>query len=758
MRRPMSRPPGWLRGTNSLMAIVTPIDQQPSTKLDFALAYASLGWHVFPCHSIDATTHACTCGHDCKSPAKHPFSKLVPRGQDHATTDAATIRAWWTREPDANIGIFLAPSGLMAIDIDPRNGGYDTIDTLEAQHGPLASEVLQFTGGGGEHRVFSLPHNAGSLPGKLGPGVDVKINGYIMAEPSNHLSGGTYGWEASSSPLDGVVPSPLPDWLRGQFGEGPANRYELPAGPAKPLSERDRADLEAALQHIPAIERDTWVQVGMALHSTQAGTEAFELWDAWSRTAPEKYDPTDQTRVWHSFRNRGLSGVTKATIFDLAMQRGWVNVAPAAKPEIVTLPSSVPAATGSISPIPSVFLRTVADWLSGVPEEYHADISTVGALALGSVITGRLYRSELANWTSLLFVVSGPTGVGKNYIKTGIERLLLAADLQNLIGGDFYTHQSAIYTALRRAPAHLCVSDEFGDNFAEARKNNNSNKMTVFKALKKVYSDADHIFKSESYASFKDDEERRPIVNPALTLVGLTTPRQFFSEIKTSHIEGGLMNRLLVCSVDYEGVRTRPALSEEPPPELVEQIQRIHKPIETALPVPYDLQPVPQRVLFSDEAAALFEDFKAEQKARIADLEPTGMESMPNRWRENAMRLATMIAACERPHAPVITGTQAQWCIDYVRRLGTQTIGRLTSETGENDYQQQMNTVLAHIRQSGRAGRSLTDLSRKFRSIKRRDMAELKNHLIESGLIEEKTIETAGRSAVRLISIEGADE
>lgn len=739
------------------MATVTPIDRDPQSKLDFALAYASLGWHVFPCHYIHPDTRRCTCGHECKSPAKHPFSKLVPRGQDHATTDSATIRAWWTREPEANIGIFLAPSGLMAIDIDPRNGGYDTIDALEARHGPLASDVLQFTGGGGEHRVFALPANSGSLPGKLGPGVDVKINGYIMAEPSNHLSGGVYGWEASSSPLDGVVPSPLPDWLRGQFGEGPANRYELPQGPTKPLSERDRADLEAALQHIPSDDRDTWVQVGMALHSTGAGTEAYDLWDAWSRTST-KYDPTDQTRVWHSFRNRGLSGVTKATVFDLAMKAGWVNVPAAVKPETIASvsPARMPAA--SLSPIPCAFLQSVADWLSGVSEEYHPDISTVGALALGSVITGRLYRSELANWTSLLFVVSGPTGVGKNYIKTGIERLLLAAGLAELVGGDFYTHQSAIYTALRRSPAHLCISDEFGDNFAEARKNNNSNKMTVFKALKKVYSDADHIFKSESYASSKDEEERRPIVNPALTLVGLTTPRQFFSEIKTSHIEGGLMNRLLVCSVGYEGVLQRTAPSDEPPPELVEKIQRIHRPIETALPVPYSLQPVPQRVIFSAEATQFFEDFKAEQKARIAELESTGMEAMPNRWRENAMRLATMIAACERPHAPVITGTQAQWCVDYVRMLGTQVINRLSFETGENDYQQQMNTVLAHIRQAGPDGRSLTDLSRKFRSIKRRDMAELKNHLIESGLIEEKSLETAGRRAVRLVATEGADE
>lgn len=308
-----------------MMATVTPINPDPQTSLDFALAYARLGWHAFPCHYIDASTKQCSCANpNCKSPGKHPFSQLVPRGQDHATTDESTIRNWWARQPKANVAIFLAPSGLMAVDIDPRNGGYDTIDALEAQHGPIASDVTQFTGGGGEHRVFSLPHNAGSLPGRLGPGVDVKINGYIMVEPSNHASGHGYGWEASSNPLDGVVPSPLPDWLRGQFASGAASKYTLPESPIKPLSDSDKADLAAALQHIASDDRDTWVQIGMALHSTQAGSEAFQLWDAWSQSST-KYDPVDQTRVWHSFRNRGLSGVTKASIFKLAMNNEWKN-------------------------------------------------------------------------------------------------------------------------------------------------------------------------------------------------------------------------------------------------------------------------------------------------------------------------------------------------------------------------------------------------------------------------------------------------
>jgi hypothetical protein len=159
---------------------------------------------------------------------KQPLGRLVPRGMLDATADLETIRSWWARSPQAGIGIALAQSGLVAIDIDPRNGGTETFEQLEAAHGSLRSEVMAFTGGGGEHHVFVVPPGTQvSLPGTLGAGVDVKCNGYIVVEPSKHPSGKQYVWEASSSPLDGVAPSPLPDWLRGL--RAPANTLQRDA-------------------------------------------------------------------------------------------------------------------------------------------------------------------------------------------------------------------------------------------------------------------------------------------------------------------------------------------------------------------------------------------------------------------------------------------------------------------------------------------------------------------------------------------------
>ena len=87
-----------------------------STPLAWALRYAEIGWHVLP----------------LEPRGKQPLGKLVPRGLHDATTDVDLVRRWWTAAPAANIGIALAQSGLVAVDVDPRNGGAETFEALDA--------------------------------------------------------------------------------------------------------------------------------------------------------------------------------------------------------------------------------------------------------------------------------------------------------------------------------------------------------------------------------------------------------------------------------------------------------------------------------------------------------------------------------------------------------------------------------------------------------------------------------------------------
>src|ERR1700731_4445185 len=91
------------------------------SNVDHAQQYAARGWHVFPLHWI-TSRGKCSCGKRCSSPGKHPYGRLVPDGHLNATTDAATIEAWWAEVPEANIGIATGPSGLTVLDVDGPEG------------------------------------------------------------------------------------------------------------------------------------------------------------------------------------------------------------------------------------------------------------------------------------------------------------------------------------------------------------------------------------------------------------------------------------------------------------------------------------------------------------------------------------------------------------------------------------------------------------------------------------------------------------
>jgi hypothetical protein len=59
--------------------------------------------------------------------------------------------------------------------------------------------------------------------------------------------------------------------------------------------------------------------MGMSIEA-HYGDAGRSLWDEWSATAPDKYRPDDQDRVWKSF---GGSGIGIGSLFHYAKHGGW---------------------------------------------------------------------------------------------------------------------------------------------------------------------------------------------------------------------------------------------------------------------------------------------------------------------------------------------------------------------------------------------------------------------------------------------------
>lgn len=171
-----------------------------------AIEYSKLGWPVLPLHSM-GSNNLCSCQRArCSSQAKHPYTE---HGSKDASKDPAIVCQWWSRWPEANIGIATgSSSGLIVVDIDPRHGGTDSWDSFVADH-QLTDSLSVATGGGGRHIYFQssgkrIPNKAGLLPG-----VDIRgEGGYVVAPSSVHASGQVYEWEQDLD-LSCIQPIPL---------------------------------------------------------------------------------------------------------------------------------------------------------------------------------------------------------------------------------------------------------------------------------------------------------------------------------------------------------------------------------------------------------------------------------------------------------------------------------------------------------------------------------------------------------------------
>ncbi len=180
---------------------------QRSELLEAALGYARQGWRVFPLHT--PVNAGCSCSDaDCTKVGKHPRTR---KGLKDATTDEQQVRRWWSKWPDANIGVLTGQeSGLLVVDADDKGGR-----TGSANLAALASaydcpiDTMTVRTGSGVHFYLAQPGYAikNSLS-RVADGVDVRAEGgYVVAAPSLHANGKRYEVQ-DDKPL-----AEVPDWL-----------------------------------------------------------------------------------------------------------------------------------------------------------------------------------------------------------------------------------------------------------------------------------------------------------------------------------------------------------------------------------------------------------------------------------------------------------------------------------------------------------------------------------------------------------------
>lgn len=173
------------------------------SRLDQALAYTESGWAVFP----------------LRPNTKLP---LTQHGFKDATTNPERVRQWWTKYPNANIGLATGQtSGVVVVDVDVKNDAKGR-ESLASIRGLAADATLTAaTPSGGWHLYFVAPAEGVRSRSGILPGIDIRGEGGYVVAPGSEIDGKPYEWTDPKAHIS-ALPEPVLALMRNDSGVKPS--------------------------------------------------------------------------------------------------------------------------------------------------------------------------------------------------------------------------------------------------------------------------------------------------------------------------------------------------------------------------------------------------------------------------------------------------------------------------------------------------------------------------------------------------------
>lgn len=246
---------------------------------------------------------------------------------------------------ESNVGLLHSLSGTCALDLDdlPLAAAWladHGIDLRELLSAPTAVQIVSGRVGSAK-LLYALPVPLPSkkiivtVAGKRTVALEFRCasaDGKSMQDvlpPSLHPNGNRYAWRGDWRNLP-AIPQQLLDVWAAMLADDDHHRPPTEVGgrPAAKMSEvanaLDRCD--------PDCDREQWIELGMAVHDAATANDCleigFDLWNTWSGKSESKYPgEREMLKQWASFKAKP-DGITVATLFKHAIDRGWTPPPP----------------------------------------------------------------------------------------------------------------------------------------------------------------------------------------------------------------------------------------------------------------------------------------------------------------------------------------------------------------------------------------------------------------------------------------------
>jgi len=719
-----------------------------------------------------------------------------PGWQKHGISAPIDALAYWTANPEHNVGLLHAASGTVALDVDNVDWTRIIFDGLGLDYDAVMGSGPRIVGRSDRGKVlFKAPNNielsrrAISWPRPDGKGSETVIEfraGAVqdVLPPSIHPdTGNPYTW-AGRSIWDGLPELPAQiltiwkEWerFRPQMMDlcpwKPVPEFIPPRKPRPPSDRVSAIDgFNAANGIHETLEKYGYRRCGKANRylspnskSGLAGVVVFDDGRAYSHHASDPFDSAHTFDAFDLFAQYEHGGDVSKAVRDAGGFLGISNDAPEYDPdrddEAIAHGAAVarqilpsyqikPESMDHLLSVPGV-LQDAVNWFNTTAVVPQPQFAVVYALALGCTVMGRRWRTDASNYSNCYFVCIGESGSGKEFVRKALNKTLADFALERLIGPNGYTSGSSVLSALLDKPTHVVVLDEFGRKLKEASAKGNSNAQSTLTALMEVFGMQDGVMMPQGYSKAgltKDQSQRldRVVKHPSLTFVGLSTVRDFTEALTYGDVASGFLNRFLIIEPNEGLPRQRVTRALPFSARLRDWCTRAaeaHDPDGGLIAATdgHDTPPAPVVVPFSPDALKLLDritdDLHDYRVKNVAD----PMSEMKSRSREIAMRLALVVAVSSGEAD--VSADSLRWAHDFVTHYTDKVMARLEKSMSVNDFHDACNRTIAAIRASGLRGMSESELGRAvaaMKGMKPREREDVFRSLISDyGIIKAK--------------------
>jgi Bifunctional DNA primase/polymerase, N-terminal/Protein of unknown function (DUF3987) len=676
----------------------------------------------------------------------------LPRWQTryNGRSPSETELAHWG-EGNTGVGVLGGYGGLAPIDIDTNN-----TTVRAALDAVLPGTTVRKIGKRGETLFYYAPHVKASRRWLIDGEVICELIGpgrQTVLPPTVHPdTRAPYYWSGADT-LENVAPHELPllpDDILARIAAallpfGHEDEQPLPASVIEDTPHRTLND--AAMGNLAA-----WVPV-LPLYRLRAARGGYEAVPIWRPSSTGRSDDArDLNLKIHPKGIRDFGADKGYTPLDLVMvalgcdldhafgflaeRLGWsdatIRITLQAEaepvPELADPEPLLQYATG----VPGV-VGDIIEYVIATARRPNPVLALATAVTVVGTLIGRRVAGPTDSATHLYAVAIGGTGAGKQHILDSAMRLLRAAKAGDHIGPSKFFSGTAVIDLLEYKPLCLCPQDEIGV-FLKAVTNRraSSHEAAVSQTLRSAWGTSFADLNTPAWAT-----KRMSLIScPAVSILGVSTPDEFYSALQGDSVKNGLVNRFLVLQSNVQARDTNPTITGVPGglQEALsalylwsgpESLLQINNPSVTYRP---DVLP-----WASDQAAKCYADFGEHVRAYVAD-NPRD-EPYLARVAENAVRLATIRAAGRWGHGAKVDMSDMEWSAGLAWATAQATVDAIVSQVPETERGVFAEKLLEIIRRRGSV--TARDIQMSIRGrLRSMEIKDIIRQLIEGGEVE----------------------